>query len=329
MMKLTSGACLLVLSLAACPGPTDPLRETDMAASPDLAPADDLASPPDLTEVDPLAGVGQAEKVMPGMTFQFTEGPLWRANPGVLWFTDVQASQIYELTPPNQVKSVRMGVRSNGLALDPQGRIIVCEPGATPPRLSRLEGGTYKTVADKSPAGANLNGPNDVIVRSDGTIYFTDPNNTMATAQGVYRVDPQGKIHIVDTNLFFPNGVALSPDEKTLYVAESRNNQVFKYPVNQDGTLGQRAVFASTAGGGAGTGGGDGIAIDDQGNVYVATNIADQGVKVYRPNGMLRGNIKTAEIPSNVSFGGADRRTLYITARTSVYSVRLNVPGRP
>jgi gluconolactonase len=273
---------------------------------------------------NPLMGRGAVQMIRGGFTF--TEGPVWIASRGVLLFSDIPASTIHELQPPATVTVFRKpSGLSNGLGLDPQGRLIASEGDNR--RVSRtLADGTVVTVADRW-QGKRLNSPNDNITRSDGTIYFTDPPYGVPAGQareldfqGVFRVDPAGTLHLESSDMNRPNGVALSPDDKTLYVDDTAAGLVRKFPVKPDGSLGPPTMFVPYTGGG-----GDGMAVDDAGNVYVA---ADAGVKVYKPNGMTWGTIAVPEVPSNCTFGGPDRKTLYLTAKTSLYRVALNVPGR-
>jgi gluconolactonase len=277
------------------------------------------------TGIDPLLGRGALEKVRG--EFTFTEGPVWIASKGVLLFSDIPAGTINQLQPPATVTVFRRpSGAANGLGIDAQGRLIASEGDNR--RVSRtLADGTVVTVAERW-QGKRLNSPNDNITRSDGTVYFTDPPYGLPPGQareldfqGVFRVDPAGMLHLESMDMNRPNGVALSADEKTLYVDDSVSALVRRFPVRPDGSLGPPTVFVPSTGGG-----GDGMAMDDAGNLYVATNA---GVQVYQPNGRLWGTIPVPEVPSNCTFGGPDRKTLYITAKTSLYRVTLKVPGLP
>ena len=256
-------------------------------------------SQPPHAALDPLAGRGPVEKV--GGGFTFTEGPVWIPSKGVLLFTDVGADTIQAFQPPATITVFRTPTgRANGLGLDPQGRLIASEGDNR--RVTRtLVDGTVVTVADRW-QGKRLNSPNDNITRSDGTIYFTDPPYGLPPGQareldfqGLFRVDPAGTLHLESREFNRPNGVALSPDEKTLYIDDTADAVVRKFPVQPDGSLGPPTIFVPSTGGG-----GDGIAIDEAGNVYVAT---DGGVKVYRPNGAPWGTIAVPEVPSNCALG--------------------------
>jgi gluconolactonase len=307
-----------------------PLDATPGSTTPNDAgrPADtagDTAAKAGWAGIDPLRGRGDVEKVRGGFTF--TEGPVWVASQGLLLFSDIPADTIHQLQPPATFTVLRIpSGHSNGLGIDAQGRLIASEGGNR--RVSRTGAdGTVVTVADRW-QGKRLNSPNDNIARSDGTIYFTDPPYGIPPGeareldfQGVFRIDPAGTLHLESMDMNRPNGVALSPDEKTLYVDDSEDGLVRKFPVGSDGALGPPTTFVPSTGGG-----GDGMAVDDAGNLYVTAN---SGVTVYKPSGMAWGTIPVPEVPTNCTFGGSDRKTLYITARTSLYRVTLNVPGLP
>jgi gluconolactonase len=265
-----------------------------------------------------------------GMEFAFTEGPLWLPAEGALLFTDIPNARIWRLGPSGSFTLFRApSGAANGLALDVSGALLAAEHGNR--RVSRtLADGGLATLVDRWDGG-RLNSPNDLIVRSDGTLYFTDPPYGVSQAlrelsfQGVFRVDPSGTLSLIAADMNRPNGIALSPDEKVLYVSDTATSLVRQYTVNPDGTPVSPVTFTSTTVGGGG-GGGDGVAIDDLGNVYVTTA---GGVKVFRPDGGFRGRIVLPQEPANVSFGDADRRSLYATSRTGLYRVRLQVPGLP
>ena len=276
---------------------------------------------PDLSKVNPIEGAAAAKKVQGG--FEFTEGTSWNAGGGFLLFTDIPRNTIHKLVPPATITVFRMpSGNANGTAWDPMARLIAAEHGNR--RVSRTNAdGSVVTVVDAF-EGKKLNSPNDAIVRSDGNIYFTDPDYGLAgrprevTFKGVYRVAPGGAVTAFERMMNQPNGVALSPDEKILYVGDSGSPVTYKFTVAADGSVSGKTKFVDT--------GSDGMAMDDAGNVYLTTG---SNVRVYKPDGTAWGNIAVPEGPSNCAFGGADRKTLYISARTSIYSVDLKIPGKP
>jgi len=262
---------------------------------------------------------GKVEKVASG--FQFTEGPVWHPE-GFLIFSDIPANRIVKWTGPNKVETFRKpSGNSNGLFFDLKGRLIACEHGNR--RVSRTElDGKVITLADKY-QGKRLNSPNDAVVKSNGSIYFTDPPYGIRPPQkkelpfnGVYRISPDGKLTLLAKDFNRPNGIALSPDEKTLYVADTAGGHVRAFDVQPNGTLKGGRLFCNVPGP-------DGMAVDVKGNLYVTS----AGVAVFNPNGKKVGEIKIAERPANCCFGGPDNKTLFVTARTSLYRIRLKVAG--
>ena len=256
-------------------------------------------------------------------SFTFTEGPVWFAASGKLYFTDIPESRIHELSPPDSVTVFREpSGEANGLGIDQNGLLVACEHAGR--RVSRtLASGTVEVVADDY-QGKQLNSPNDVIVKKDGNLYFTDPpyggNPNVLGFQGVFRVDPGGTISLVSDDMTAPNGIALSPDETVLYVTDSQDDFVRRYDVASNGAASNPTKLMDTSNSP------DGMAIDVAGHLYVTTQA---GVEVYLPDGTLHGTIPVPEQPANCTFGGAEKKTLYITARTSLYRVDLNLPGLP
>ena len=303
------------------PVPTGTGTGTTPTPLPDGAPPGDASTPDAQTFPEPLVGVPAATLVKGG--YQFLEGPQWIPAENKLVFSDVNGNRILQLVPPatEPTDFRNPSANANGNAIDKNGVLYTCEHGGK--RVAkRLANGTTETVAGTF-GGNPLNSPNDVIVRSDGTLYFTDPNyagNTQAK-QNVFRLPPGGALTVVDDTLDKPNGIALSPDEKTLYVAVASGKIIRKYAVNVDGTVGAGSTFATANGNSP-----DGIAVDDAGNLYAATS---EGVEVFKPSGTRVGVIAVPMQPANVAFGGADRKTLYVTARTGLYSTRNNIPGPP
>ncbi len=275
-----------------------------------------------VVNVDPLIGVGAVEKVQD--KFMFTEGPQWIPATKTLLFTDIPANRIHEHTPGAGITVFREpSANANGLAVDPAGLLIACEHSGR--RVSRtLADGKLVPVADAF-EGKKLNSPNDVIVGKDGSVYFTDPPYGLPNPGqselgffGVFRVAPGGKVEAIAKDMNRPNGIALSPDEKTLYIVDTATAELRVYPVKADGSVGAASMLAKTSPGP------DGMAVDAQGNLFITTSV---GVEVYSPAGKLYGAIPVPEQPSNCAFGGADRKTLYITARTGLYRVALQNPG--
>ena len=261
--------------------------------------------------------------------FQFTEGPVWNTSEGFLLFSDIPANRIYQWSSDRGVKVfLDPSGNSNGLTYDKEGRLLICEHGNR--RLSGIEkDSSYTVLADRF-RGKRFNSPNDVVVRSDGTIYFTDPpygiqpEQQELQFQGVYRLDPVSrKLTLLVDDFERPNGLAFSPDETVLYIADSSaRRHVRAFEVKDDGTLDNSRVFAEIRS--KLPGNPDGMKVDVDGHLYVS---AAGGIWVFSENGEHVGTIETPETPANCAFGDKDWKSLYIAARTSVYRIRLGVPG--
>ena len=264
--------------------------------------------------------------------FRFTEGPVWTRE-GYLLFSDIPNDVIVKWDPTSRRVSDcrRPSAHTNGNTQDPRGRLVSCEHSGR--RVSRRErDGSYTTLAERY-EGKRLNSPNDVVFKTDGSLYFTDPPYGLArqdedpakelTFNGIYRLK-DGRLTLLARDLKRPNGLAFSPDEKTLYVANSDAARKIwmAYPVKQDGTLGAGRVFFDVTSS-AEDGLPDGMKVDRDGNLYCT---GPGGVWVFTPGGEHAGTIKPAEVPANCGWGD-DGRTLYMTARTGLYRVRLNIPG--
>lgn len=269
----------------------------------------------------------ESKVVSLGRGMKFTEGPVWVAEGGHLLFSDIRANRIIQWKPRVGTKTWRTpSDAANGNTLDRQGRLVTCEHRSR--RLSRTEkDGKVVTLADRY-LGKRLNSPNDVVVKSDGTIWFTDPpygikpSEKELPANYVFRLDPNSKdLTVVASDFERPNGLCFSPDEKRLYIADSSlKSHIRVFDVTPDNKLTGGKVFAKLVGGAP-----DGMRVDTEGRLYVA---GGPGILVYDPSGTLLGTIRIApERPSNCSFGGKDGHTLFITARSSLYSVKLASTG--
>jgi gluconolactonase len=307
---------------------------------------------PEVTRVDPALDAiipknAKLEKLASG--FLFTEGPIWiptsDSSPGYLLFSDPNNNTIYRWSQDGQVsvyktKSGYAGFDvgeygqpgSNGLTLDREGRVTINEHGNR--RVTRLEKTGFLTVLADKYEGKRLNSPNDLVYRSDGALYLTDPPFGLPKFyddprkelpySGVFCLR-DGKLQLVSTDLKGPNGTAFSPDEKYLYVGnwDPEKKIVMRYDVNLDCTLVNGKVFFDMTSA-PGEDAIDGIKVDQRGNLYVS---GPGGLWIISSEGKHLGTIKGPEHPHNLAWGDDDGKTLYLTAQTSLYRIRLNLPG--
>lgn len=326
--------CIPVILLAGC-----------SAKNEAPAPAAEVKGVGSITRLDPAMEsiVPQSaviEKVAGG--FSFTEGPLWRAD-GHLWFSDVTANVVRSLKPGGEVNVIILKaggettapegsyIGPNGMVADKDGFVLLCQHANR--QIVRLDKDLKQTVYIDNFEGKKLNSPNDLVYTADGALYFTDPPYGLLKQDedpakelkfnGVFRYK-DGKLTVLTKELSRPNGIAFSPDEKVMYVANSDEKKKLwmRYAVGPDGTLMNGHVFADVT---AETEAGlpDGMKVDSRGNVFAT---GPGGVWVFAPDGKHLGTIKTPEPPANVGWGD-DGQTLYITAVTSVYRIRLSVTG--
>ncbi|MBA3367475.1 MAG: SMP-30/gluconolactonase/LRE family protein [Geodermatophilaceae bacterium] len=266
------------------------------------------------------------EKVAGGLLF--TEGPLWHPE-GFFYFVDIRGNVLCRVTPGLPHEVVRTTEGGNGTTFDLQGRLINCEGAGR--RVTRTElDGTVVTLVDHF-EGKRLNRPNDVICRSDGTLFFTDPGLRVPLAEReldnacIYRINPDDTVAEVGP-FEYPNGLALSPDERTLYVANTRWTQyIHAVELNEAGEMSNRRIFADMSAEGT-NGVPDGMKVDVEGRVFCT---GTDGTWVFSPDGALIGIIETPELCANIAFGGPDMQTLLFTASTSVYTLRVKTPGLP
>ncbi|MEM7302664.1 MAG: SMP-30/gluconolactonase/LRE family protein [Pseudomonadota bacterium] len=269
--------------------------------------------------------------------FDWAEGPVWFGDANCLLFSDIPNNRIMRWTPGVGISIYREPSNfTNGHTRDHQGRLISCEHGGR--RVTRTEHDGSISVLAEGFEGKSLNSPNDVVVKSDGSIWFTDPHyGIMTNYEGykseqelpcnVYRVDPKsGKIDAVITEMDCPNGLAFSPDESKLYVADTgamfsrtADRHIRVFDIDENGQPQNGRKFHTIAPGVS-----DGLRLDTDGNIWSS---AADGVHCINPAGELMGKILVPELVSNVCFGGRGKHVLYITATTGVYSVALNRQG--
>mgnify|MGYP001372598130 FL=1 len=278
-----------------------------------------------------VANGAKVEKLAGGM--KFTEGPVWLPSEQKLVFSDIPNSKLMQWSEADGLSVYRDSEQANGNILDLQGRIISCQHKAR--NVIRIEAdGSTTLLADRFD-GKRFNSPNDVAIRSDGTLWFTDPpwgltGSHEIPGHWVYKLEPKtGKVEVVHKYLAMPNGIVFSPDESRIYIADTGGHKrhpdpdfhklpasIQCYEIDNEGNLGKKLFQIAS--------GSDGMAVDAQGNLY-----ATHGGKVhiYDADGTERQQIDVPEGPANVCFGGDDYKTLFITARTSLYSVRMRVAG--
>lgn len=269
-------------------------------------------------ETSLVAAGAKVEKAAGG--FKFTEGPAADAD-GNIYFSDIRQTTIFKWSLDGKVSVFRDNLAGcNGLMFDLKGQLIVCETGAGRALAALAPDGT-ETILVKSYEGKRLNSPNDLWIDAGSGIYFTDPrygarDDMELPGEYVFYLSPdRTNLTAVTVNLVRPNGVIGSNDGSILYIADQAAGKTWAYDIGSDGTLLGKRLFAPT--------GADGLGVDERGNVYLATKT----VEIWSPGGVLLEKIEVPEIPTNMTWGGADRKTLFITARTSLYTLKMNVTG--
>jgi len=270
--------------------------------------------------------------------FVFVEGPVWSQKEGVFYFSEMDFSKEGPDGPPSKIHRLSLGIEgkeakvevfieqagSNGLAIDEQG-LLACTHDTQ--AISRYSLETKeRSVVVGSMGGKHFNSPNDVTVHREGHIYFSDPDwqigerKSETGVTGVYMMTKDGVVSLIDGSLPKPNGVTLSPDQSRLYVG-AVDGAVYVYPVDEDGSVGDRKLFSQVPEP-------DGMGVDCAGNLYVTSHGPGE-VVVLSPEAQVVSRIQVAPKTTNVAFGGADRKTLLITAGTGIYSIRSALPGFP
>jgi len=271
------------------------------------------------------------------------EGPVWHRE-GFVTFVDLAGSRLLRWDANGSVTVVRENTgEGNGCTLDREGRLIMCE-GADHRRITRMDADGKVTAIAERWEGKRFNKPNDVVCRSDGSIYFTDPGLRVSAElreisfSGVFRIDPTDRVHLATDECEYPNGLAFSPDESVLYVAISRldercfgedergevcsHRRIRAFDVALDGTLSNNRVFCDMSS--AEPGVPDGMKVDTKGRVFC---VGSGGIWIIAPSGEVIGVLESREVIRNLAFGGRDFRTLYLTPRGSLCRLQVKTPG--
>ena len=258
---------------------------------------------------------------------EFLEGPVWMPDNHLL-FSDIKGDTIYKLIDGRAVPFIKPSHRAIGNALDPQGRLVSCHQESR--SVTRREPNGSETVLADHFEGKRFNSPDDLVVRSDGTIYFTDPSFGLKESDrelpfdGVYKISPEGKVEVLLKDFNKPNGLAFSPNEKLLYINDTVKRQIRVFDVAPSGALSNGKLFALITGEMSGEA--NGMKVDALGNVYCT---APGGIQIFSSDGKYIGLIFMREAVSNFCFGSYDAKTLFITAGSSIFQLRVNVPGAP
>lgn len=260
--------------------------------------------------------------------YQFTEGPYWHPQ-GYLLFSDIPANTIYKWHPDSAaaVPYIRPSGHSNGLAATPDGQLIVCQHDGS---VAMAQGDSSLTILAAAYQGRRLNSPNDAIVRSDGTVYFTDPPYGVADSlrelsfSGVYRITDGGRAELLYDQLETPNGIALSPDEQTLYVNNTVDGRILAFDITSDGSVSLPSHFAGV-GAADSTGAADGMVVDGSGRLY---STGPGGIHIFSPAGEKLGFISIPASATNLSWGRKDHPELFVTTPSAVYRVPVTPPSR-
>ena len=267
--------------------------------------------------------------------FQFTEGPIWDSTAQKLLFSDIADSKAWIRTEKDGFSVLRENTnKGNGNTYDLDGKVITCEHAKSRIVRTNPDGSGYEVLASHY-GKDELNAPNDVVVKKDGTIWFSDPRfgrkptwigvgrEMELDFQGVFRFNPSTReLTLVSKEFTSPNGLCFSLDEKQMYVADTPEHKIFLFDVGEDGLLHNKRLFADTAY--TGDGGPDGLKIDSLGNVYCA---AQGGLHIYAPDGTRLGIVRMPKQTANFCFGGPDLKTVYITAVSDLYTLRVKQPG--
>ncbi len=278
---------------------------------------------------DAIPGLGPTGPAVKLHTkFAFTEGPAADRD-GNVYFSDIPNQKIHKVDTKGNLTLFREKTnRANGLMVNAEGEVVACEMAGQVAAYS-ADGKSRRVLADKH-HGKRFNAPNDLVIDKQGGVYFTDPafgapRPLPQDKTAVYYLAPGGKTTRLIDDLPNPNGVILSPDEKTLYVIPSGQADMMSYPVEAPGKLGKGKVFCTLRQPkGVKNSGGDGLTVDVKGNLYITSQL---GLQVFDSAGKYLGLIKVPEVPANVTFGGTDFKTLYVTARTSLYTIPMEVAG--